>query len=144
MWRRVRGHFGISAPRMTVMPRLPWWERGAALLAMLAVMIGLLWCAFDAGQIVGSTVNRNDIEVRIGGVDPEAIGLSRDARAVTMRNDQLESDLAIARGAQQALSRQVAELIAENAHLKEEAAILQRLGYGNGGETAARSVRPPR
>ena len=28
-WRRVRRHFGISAPRMAVRTHLPWWGRGA-------------------------------------------------------------------------------------------------------------------
>ena len=144
MWRRLRGHYGINAARMTVTARLPWWERGAALFAMSAVMMGLLWWAFDTGQIFGSMVNRKEVGAQIGVAGFEAIRLREDDRGAATRNAQLESDLAIARAAQQALSRQVSELNAENAHLKDEASMLQRLVYGTGSETPPRSVRPPR
>jgi hypothetical protein len=126
IWRRLRGHFGISAPRMTVTTSLPWWERGAAVLALTAVMAAVVWWAFDSGQIFGGA-HRRDVDAQTAALESEATRLRSDASALRVRYSQLESDLAMSRGAQQALSRQVADLTAENAQLKEEAAILQRL-----------------
>ena len=138
IWRRFRGHFGISAPRMTVTTRLPWWQRGAAVLALTVVMAGVVWWAFDFGQIFGN-VHRQGAEGQTAVLETEAIRLRSDASALRVRYSQLESDLAMSRGAQQALSRQVADLAAENAQLKEEAAILQRLVADTG-----KSAAPPR
>jgi hypothetical protein len=138
LWRKLRGHFGISAPRMTVTTHLPWWERSAAMLALTAAMAVLVWWAFDFGQIFG-TAHRRDADAQTAALETEATRLRSDASALRVRYSQLESDLAMSRGAQQALSRQVVDLAAENAQLKEEAAILQRL-VGDTGKSAA----PPR
>ena len=138
IWRRFRGHFGISAPRMAVTTRLPWWQRSAAVLALTVVMAVVVWWAFDFGQIFGSA-HRRDAGAQTAALETEAIRLRSDASAHRVRYSELESDLAMSRGAQQALSRQVADLAAENAQLKEEAAILQRLV----GDTA-KSAAPPK
>jgi hypothetical protein len=140
IWRRFRGHFGISAPRMTVTTSLPWWERSAAVLVLTALMAIVVWLAFDFGQIFGSA-QRRDIDAQTAALETEAMRLRSDASALRMRYSQLESDLAMSRGAQQALSRQVAELAAENAQLKEEAAILQRLVADKGKSAAPPSRR---
>jgi len=137
IWRRFRDHFGIRAPRMTVTTRLPWWERGAAVFALTAMMAVVVWWAFDFGQVFGSAYRR-DVDAHKAALETEAIRLRSDANALRVRYSQLETDLAMSRGAQQALSRQVVDLAAENAQLKEEAAILQRLV----GDTA-KSAAPP-
>ena len=142
LWRRFRGHFGISAPRMTVTTRLAWWERGAAVLALTAMMAALVWWAFDFGQIFGSA-HRRDVDAPTAALETEATRLRSDASALRVRYSQLESDLAMSRGAQQALSRQVVDLAAENAQLREEAAILQRLA-GDTGKSAAAPKRRER
>ncbi|TMH66347.1 MAG: hypothetical protein E6H48_11610 [Betaproteobacteria bacterium] len=142
IWRRFRGHFGISAPRMTVTTSLPWWERSAAVLVLTAVMAFVVWWAFDFGQIFGGAHLR-DVDARTAALQTEAMRLRSDASALRVGYSQLESDLAMSRGAQQALSRQVADLTAENARLKEEAAILQRL-VGDTGKSAASPRRRQR
>ena len=142
IWRRFRGHFGISAPRMTVTTRLRWWERGAAVLALTAMMAVVVWWAFDFGQIFGGAHHR-DVDAQTAVLETEAVRLRSDASALRMRYSQIESDLAMSRGAQQALSRQVADLAAENAQLKEEATILQRL-VADTGKPAAPSRRRER
>ncbi|HEY3180507.1 MAG TPA: DUF6776 family protein [Casimicrobiaceae bacterium] len=134
-WRRFRAHFGISAPRMTVTTSLPWWERSAALLALGAVMAGMLWWSFGVGQLFGSA-HRTDVDAQIAALETEASRLRSDASALRVRYSQMQSDLAMSRGAQQALSRQIADLTAENAALKEEATILQRLIGDTGKQTA--------
>ena len=59
--RRIRRHFGISAPRMAVRTRLPWWSRGAIAAVLLVVIAGMWWWGFDFGQIFGG-FNRKEVE----------------------------------------------------------------------------------
>ncbi len=135
--RRLRGHFGISAPRMTVKTHLPWWERGAGAAAVVLAVGVLLWWAFDVGQALGSG-GRKNVESQTAVLESEAARLRSDASELRIRNSQLESDLAMSRGVQQTLSRQLADLAQENAKLKEESIVLQRLASDASRPTAFR------
>jgi hypothetical protein len=125
-WRRIRQHFGISAPRMAVRTRLPWWGRGALLAVLLAVIGGMWWWGFDFGQILGG-FNRKEIEARLVTLESEAAKLRTEATDLRARNTALESELGMTRGAQEALTRQTSELSGENAQIKDELAFLQKL-----------------
>ncbi|MCC6196031.1 MAG: hypothetical protein IT518_16355 [Burkholderiales bacterium] len=125
-WRRLRQYFGISAPRMAVRTRLPWWGRGALVLMLLALIGGMWWWGFDFGQILGG-FNRKEVEARLASLDGEAGKLRSEVVELRARNTVLESELAMASGKQEALSRQATELAGENAQLKEELAFLQQL-----------------
>lgn len=125
-WRRVRQQFGISAPRMAVRTSLPWWGRGAIALALLAIIGGMWWWGFDFGQIFGG-FNRKQVEARLLTLEAESDRFRGEANELRTRNATLESELAMNKGAQEALSRQVTELAGENAQLKDELAFLQKL-----------------
>ena len=125
-WRRARRHFGISAPRMAVRTHLPWWSRGALLATLLVIIAGMWWWGFDFGQILGG-FNRKEVEARLVTLDAEAAKAKAEAADLRMRNTALESELAMTRGAQDALTRQAAEMSADNAQLKDELAFLQKL-----------------
>jgi hypothetical protein len=105
---------------------MPVWARTATLAATIAVFVGMWWWGFDFGQIFGG-VNRKDIEARMAMIDAEATRLRAEGADLRVRASRLESDLAMSRGAEQALSRQTTDLVAENAQLKEEIAFLQKL-----------------
>ncbi len=125
-WRSLRQHFGISAPRMAVRTRLPWWGRGALLGTLLAVVVGMWWWGFDFGQIFGG-FNRREIEARLVTLEADASRFQIEAAELRARNSALESELAMARGTQEALTRHSTEQAGENAQLKEELAFLQTL-----------------
>jgi len=125
-WRRVRQHFGISAPRMAVRTHLPWWGRGAIVATLVAVIAGMWWWGFDFGQIFGG-FNRKEVEARFVSLEADAAKLRTEATELRARNSALESELAMTRGTQDALTRQTAELSGENAQLNEELAFLQKL-----------------
>jgi hypothetical protein len=125
---------------MTVTTSLPWWERGAAVVALAVLIGGLAWWAFDFGQLFGH-VNGKEIDAKFVALQAEAARLQSDASSLRMRNSQLESDLAMSRGAEQALSRQVADLSADNARLKEEMIVLQRLVADTGKQSGVRRGR---
>jgi hypothetical protein len=125
-WRRVTKHFGISAPRMAVRTRLPWWGRGLVLAVTVAVIVGMWWWGFDFGQILGG-FNRKEIEGRLFALETDATKLRTEASELRARNSALESELGMTRGAQEALTKQASELSGENAQIKEELAFLQKL-----------------
>lgn len=125
-WRRVRQHFGITAPRMAVRTHLPWWGRGALFAALLAIIAGMWWWGFDFGQIF-SGFNRKEVEERLVTLEADSAKLRTEAVELRARNTALESELGMTKGAQEALSKQATELSGENAQLKEELAFLQKL-----------------
>jgi hypothetical protein len=125
-WRRVRQNFGISAPRMAVRTHLPWWGRGAIVLTLVGIIAGMWWWGFDFGQIFGG-FNRKEIEARLVTLEAEATKLRAEGTELRAKNSTLESELAMARGAQETQQKQSIELSGENAQLKEELAFLQKL-----------------
>ncbi len=125
-WRRVRQHFGISAPRMAVRTHLPWWGRVTIVASLLAIIGGMWWWGFDFGQIFGG-FNRKEVEARLATLESESTRLRAETAELRARNSALESELAMTRGAQEGLTRQAAELSGENAQLKDELAFLQKL-----------------
>ncbi len=122
----MRQHFGISAPRMAIRTHLPWWGRGALLGTLLVLVAGMWWWGFDFGQIF-SGFNRKEIEARLVTLEADTAKLRHEAAELRTRNTTIESELAMARGAQEALTRQSTEQAGENAQLKEELAFLQKL-----------------
>jgi hypothetical protein len=125
-WRRVRQRFGISAPRMAVRTHVPWWGRGAIVVSLLAIIAGMWWWGFDFGQILGG-FNRKEVETRLASLETDAARHRNEAVELRARNATLESELAMTRGKQDALTRQTTDLTGENAQLKEELAFLQKL-----------------
>jgi hypothetical protein len=125
-WRRVRQNFGISAPRMAVRTHLPWWGRGAIIVTLVGIIAGMWWWGFDFGQIFGG-FNRKEIEARLVTLEAEAKKLRTEGTDLRAKNSTLESELAMARGAQETQQKQAIELSGENAQLKEELAFLQKL-----------------
>jgi hypothetical protein len=122
----VRQNFGISAPRMAVRTPLPWWGRGLVLLVLGALVGGVWYWAFDFGQLFGG-FNRKELEARIVTAESDAARYKAEAAELRTRGSQLESELAMTRGAQEALTRQATDLAGENAQLKEELTFLQKL-----------------
>ncbi len=125
-WRRLRQQFSIDAPRMAVRSHLPWPWRAVIGVALVGVVGGMWWWGFDFGQIF-SGFNRKEVETRIAALETEVASLRADAAALRTRNSQLESEGAMARGAEATLTKQAQELQNENAQLKEELVFLQQL-----------------
>ena len=114
--RRARGHFGISAPRVAVRTQMPWWGAAGAA-ALTAIALAGLWWWGDDVRDVAAGFNR--------------LAASRsEVTALRARSSALESELAIERGAHDALARQANDLSAENGALKERTALLEQLGGG--------------
>ena len=68
-----------------------------------------------------------DVEERLLSIEADNAALRTEATSLRTRNSLLESETAMLRGAQDAMTRQSADVAAENAELKEKAAFLQEL-----------------
>ena len=111
---------------MAVRTHLPWWGRGAIVATLVAVIAGMWWWGFDFGQIFGG-FNRKEVESRLVTLEADAAKYRAEAVELRARNSALESEVAMMRGAQDAMARQTTELSGENAQLKDELAFLQKL-----------------
>ena len=126
LWRRVRRHFSIDAPRMAVRAHLPWPWKAVLGVALLFVIGGMWWWGFDFGQIFGG-FNRKEVEARLVTLESELTRLRAESAELRTRASQLDSELAMSRGAQATLTKQAGELQGENSQLKEEVVFLQQL-----------------
>ena len=48
--RRLRGRFGISAPRVAIRTHLPWYWRALSIVILSGVSLALAGWIYDAGQ----------------------------------------------------------------------------------------------
>jgi len=111
---------------MAVRTHLGWPWRAAVAFGLVALIGGMWWWGFDFGQIFGG-FNRKAIEQQLATAEADASRFAQEAAALRQTNSALESELAMTRGAQAALTKQVNELSQENQQVKEEAAFLQKL-----------------
>jgi cell division protein FtsB len=111
---------------MAVRTQFPWWGRGVVATLIAAFIAGMWWWGFDFGQLFGG-VNRRETQTRMASLEADTAALRTEATTLRARNSQLESEVAMARGTQEAIGKQAADLAAENAQLKEETAFLRQL-----------------
>ncbi|MBK7592936.1 MAG: hypothetical protein IPI27_17210 [Betaproteobacteria bacterium] len=126
LWRRVRHHFSIDAPRMAVRSHLPWPWKAGLVVALLLLIGGMWWWGFDFGQILGG-FNRKEVEARITALEAEAAQLRTESAELRTRSSQQDSELAMTRSVHATLTKQATELQNENSQLKEELVFLQQL-----------------
>ncbi len=106
---------------------MPWWGAAGAVALTAIALAGLWWWGYEVRD---EGFNRHAIETRVTALETILAASRREVAALRARNSALESELAIARGAHDALARQANDLAAENGALKERAAFLEQLGGG--------------
>ncbi len=126
MLRRLRGRFGIAAPRVAVRTHVPWHIRAASAAGILAILAMLAGWAYDAGRRIagfeqGESVHTAKELRRINASLEEEVAKLRSLLATS------ESSLQIEQAAQRLLAERNNELALENARLKEELAVFERL-----------------
>jgi pimeloyl-ACP methyl ester carboxylesterase len=111
---------------LAVRTEVPWWGRGLVVATLVALIGAMWWWGFDFGRIFGRVTGR-EAEERVTALVVDNAALRTEAAELRGRLSRLESELAMARGAQEATARQAADLASENAELKEETAFLRQL-----------------
>lgn len=133
--RRLRGRFGISAPRVMVRTHVPWYWRVLGFVFTGAIALALAGWVYDAGRRIAG-FDRSESAQEIGSLRERVVSLEAEAERLRAANNANESSLQIERTAQQQLTAQVSALEAENNRLKEENAVFERLAQGGGKDGA--------
>jgi hypothetical protein len=129
--RRLRGRFGITAPRVTVRTHVPWYWRALGVVVSGAMAIALAGWVYDAGRRIAGFDHSESLQ-EIGSLQARVTELEAELEKLRAANNASESNLRIEQTAQQQLSEQVKALEAENNKLKEENAVFERLAKGEG------------
>ena len=139
LWK-LRQRFGITAPRLAVRAQAPWYARWLGIALLLGLSATLAFWVFDAG-------------LRFAGYDRQEADLERTTlrRELESTRAELErlraianaadSKLSIERTAQRNLAQQVRTLEADNAKLREEAAIFESMLAADGRSGNPLSIR---
>lgn len=139
LWK-LRQRFGITAPRLAVRAQVPWYARWLSIAVLLGLSAALAFWVFDAG-------------LRFAGYDRQEADLERTTlrRELESTRAELErlraianaadSKLSIERTAQRNLAQQVRTLEADNAKLREEAAIFESMLAADGRSGNPLSIR---
>jgi hypothetical protein len=133
MWRRVKGRFGISAPRLAVRPHIPWYLRWSMVLPFLVGSLGLAWLAYDSGlELAG--FHRSETQEELARLRDQAAGLSAENAQLHDQVAQYERRLQIEQASNQEIAKQLKVQSDENAGLQEDLAFFQNLTAVRGKE----------
>lgn len=133
IFRRLRGRFGISAPRVAVRTHIPWYWRGLAVVSVLSISIALAGWIYDAGRKIAG-FDRHETEQEMTLLRNRVEELQQEVRGLRALANASESNVQIERTTQQQLVSQVKMLELENGRLKEDLAFFENLAAAEGRE----------
>ena len=132
--RRLRGRFGISAPRVAIRTHLPWYWRALAIVVLSGVSLALAGWIYDAGRRfsgfhqVASEHEIAEMRERLARQESELEGARKVANSS-------ESRLRIESTAQERLAAQIRALEEENTRLKADLATFESLAGDQAGKS---------
>lgn len=120
--RRLRNRFGIATPHVAVRAHLPWQWRALCVVTSVVLLLGLVVWVFDAGRRIGG-FDQNEFKAS------QAANAALESEAGRLRGlmAACENTLQIDQATQKQLMDKNSALIEENARLKEEIAVIERL-----------------
>lgn len=120
--RRLRGRFGISAPQVAIRTHVPWHLRVFSIAVLVVLLLALAVWVFDFGrQFAGFNLREISTLQSSNAALEEEVSRLRGLLAAS------ENDLQIEKAAQKELTEKHSAMVEENARLKEELAVLERL-----------------
>lgn len=132
--RRLRGRFGISAPRVAVRTHLPWYWRALSVVVLAGASLALAGWIYDAGQRFAG-FHQGASEHEIAGMRERITQLESELEAARTVANASESRLRIESTSQERLSGQIRTLEEENTRLKSDLATFESLAGGPAGDT---------
>lgn len=129
--RRLRGRFGVSAPKVAVRTHVPLPLRMASIVVLAALALALAGWTYDAGRRIAG-FDRTESEQEINALHDQVARLETEAMRLRGIATTSESHLQIERTTLDQLTLQVRTLEAENVRLKEELAVFENLAKGEG------------
>lgn len=142
MLRRLRRRFGITAPQVAVRVHVPWYLRVISIVVLTALLLALAGWVYDTGRLMAGfdQSETKDLRQANAALEEEVVRL----RSLLTTS---QSSLQIEQATQRLLSEKNSTLVDENARLREELAVFERLtkleGKAEGDISLDRlSVRP--
>ena len=132
--RRLRGRFGISAPRVAVRTHLPWYWRALSVIALAGASLALAGWIYDAGQRFAG-FHQGDSEHEIAAMRTRIAQLESEVEGARKVANSSESRLRIESTSQEQLTAQIRTLEEENARLKADLATFESLAGGQAGDS---------
>lgn len=133
--KKFRRRFGIAAPRVAVRPHLPWHWYAVGMIGGGVMLAAMVWSVAQQGEAVSVKRELEQSQLRLLAVEDELMRF-RSASGTEQNAVQLE------RVVQQQLMNRVKVLESENAGLKEEIALFERLvPQADGSESVVRIER---
>lgn len=130
--RRLRGRFGISAPRVAVRTHVPWYWRALAIVVLSGVSLALAGWIYDAGQRFAG-FHQGASEHEIAEMRERLAKLESELESARKVANSSESRLRIESTAQEQLTAQIRVLEEENSRLKADLATFESLAGGQVG-----------
>lgn len=131
MLRRLRGRFGISAPQVAIRTHVPWHMRAIVIVGAIVSVLALTGWAFEVGRR-GAGFDQSESGAIISELRQANTALEEEVARLRSLLSGNESGLQIERAAQRLLTEKNMALLEENAKLKEELAIFERLAKFEG------------
>jgi len=127
MMRRLRGRFGIAAPQVAIRTHVPWHWRVAGIVVGIILFLGVAVWVFDAGRRIAG-FDHNELTAL------QAANATLEEEAARLRGllAASENSLQIEQAAAKLLADKNSALVEENAKLKEELAVIERLSDQRG------------
>lgn len=133
MLRRLRGRFGISAPRLAIRTHVPWYWRALSVVALSAVSLALAGWIYDAGRRFAG-FEQSESAQEITEMRSRLVQLESELDAARKVANASESRLRIESTTQEMLSAQIKTMEEENTRLKADLAMFENLAGGQAGE----------
>ena len=133
MWRRVKRSFGISAPKLSVRPHIPWYLRWSLTVPFVLAALALAWWAYGSGlELAG--FHRGEAQQELTALREQAARLGAENMQLSSQVAQYERQIQIEQASSQEVSRQLKNLSDENGRLQEDLAFFQNLTAMRGKE----------
>ncbi len=131
--RRLRGRFGISAPRVAVRTHVPWYWRASSVIVLAAASLALAGWIYDAGRRFAGFEQSESVQ-EIDSMQKRLAQLQSELESARTVANASESRLRIESTTQEMLSGQIKTLEEENIRLKADLAMFENLAGGQAGE----------
>lgn len=134
MLRRLRGRFGISAPRVAVRTHVPWHWRVLSVVVLSGISLALAGWIYSAGQSLAG-FHQGASETEIAGMKERVAQLESELERTRKVANVSESRLRIESTSQEQLAVQLKTLEEENTRLKSDLATFESLAGEQVGES---------
>ena len=132
--RRLRGRFGISAPRVAIRTHLPWHWRALSVVVLSGISLALAGWIYNAGQSLAG-FHQGVSESEIAGMKQRIAQLEAELESTRKVANVSESRLRIESTSQEQLAGQLKSLEEENTRLKSDLATFESLAGEQVGES---------